>query len=70
MATTIRSIEGDTVDLLALRAYGRTAGTTEALLDANPGLAGNGIFLPVGTVAVVPDAPALETAPDIVNLWD
>ena len=70
MATTIRSIEGDTVDLVALRAYGRTAGATETLLDANPGIAARGVFLPVGTVLAVPDAAFSTPSEPLVKLWD
>lgn len=39
MPDAIRTIQNDTVDALCWRFYGRTAGVTEAVLEANPGLA-------------------------------
>ena len=51
-ATTsqVRSVQGDTVDLICWRTYGRTAGITEQVLEANPGLADLGAELPIGTL--------------------
>lgn len=69
MATTLHAIQGDTVDAICWRHYGRTAGVTEAVLEANPGLADHGPQLPQGTAVVMPDEapqPQLQT----VNLWD
>jgi len=71
MATETRTRQGDTVDLIAWRHYGRTAGTTEQLLDANPGLADHGPLLPTGTLVQLPDAAPAPVAPaQPVNLWD
>ena len=69
MATTVRALQGDTVDAICWRAYGRTAGVTEAVLEANPGLADLGAEIPQGTEIILPDEapqPQLQT----VNLWD
>lgn len=51
------------------RFYGRTAGVTEAVLEANPGLADHGPVLPQGLVVNMPEA---QPAPQrqMVNLWD
>ncbi len=45
MATVIAT-QGETVDSLCWQYYGRTAGVTEAVLDANPGLADLGPVIP------------------------
>ncbi|QND84650.1 Phage tail protein [Chromobacterium vaccinii] len=64
--------QGDTVDLICHRHYGHTAGVTEAVYAANPGLADIGATLPIGTPVILPDLttqPA-ETTQQLVNLWD
>lgn len=64
-----RTIEGDTVDLLCLRVYGRTdGGAVEQVLGENPGLAAMGPVLPIATLVDMPDAA--PPAPDTINLWD
>lgn len=35
----VAALQGETLDALCWRHYGSTAGTVEAVLDANPGLA-------------------------------
>lgn len=60
--------QGDTVDLIALRAYGDTA-MVEAILAANPGLAARGPVLPLGTPVELPPAQ-LKTRRQTVTLWD
>ena len=65
----IRSLQGDTLDAICARYYGRTQGVFEAVLAANPGLAELGAVLPHGTAVEMPDvqsSPVKET----VNLWD
>jgi len=66
---TVRAVQGDTLDLIALRHYGYTGAITEQLYAANPGLADHGPELPLGTQVKLPAAqpePALQT----INLWD
>lgn len=58
MAKTIRTSDGDRLDALCFRYYGSTAGTVEAVLDANPGLADIQQPYPVGVVIVLPDLTA------------
>lgn len=70
MAATICAQQSDTVDLLCWRHYGRTAGVTEAVLEANPGLADLGPILPHGTLVTLPDAPPQAEQPNMVNLWN
>lgn len=71
MARTALSREGDVVDRIALAAYGRTAGATEAVLDANPHLSTIGPVLPAGVTVALPDLLlATVSAPALVKLWD
>lgn len=61
--------QGDAVDQIAQEVYGRTAGTTEALLDANPVLAGLPARLPAGIEVILPELVAPVVVPT-VRLWD
>lgn len=60
--------EGDTVDLMCWRHYGRTRGVTEQVYAANPGLCEKGPLLPVGTQVWMPEVTEQTTA-EIVQLW-
>ncbi|MBS5840568.1 phage tail protein [Pseudomonas lundensis] len=70
MATILNAGQHDTVDALCWRHYGRTAGVTEAVLEANPGLADYGPFLPCGTLVTLPEAQPAAPQRNMVNLWD
>ena len=61
--------QGDVLDQIALRAYGRTGEATEALLAANPHLAGLPARLPAGVEVVLPELAETVTKPT-VRLWD
>ncbi|MGQ5524839.1 tail protein X [Chitinimonas sp. PSY-7] len=61
--------QGDTVDLICYRHYGRTAGVVETVLQANRGLAALGPVLPHGTAVVLPELPTPPTA-TLIQLWD
>ena len=65
----VTASQGDTLDALCYRHYGRTEGVVEAVLAANPGLAELGAVLPHGTAVELPD---VQTAPvaETVNLWE
>lgn len=65
----IYAMQGDTLDAICARFYGRTAGVVEPVLKANPGLAEYGVVLPHGTAV---DMPEVDSAPrkESVNLWD
>ncbi|BCN08511.1 tail protein X [Ralstonia pseudosolanacearum] len=65
----VRAIQGDTVDAICLRVYGRTAGVTEDVLLANPGIADLGPTLPHGTELDMPDISP-QPAVAMVQLWD
>jgi len=61
--------QGDTLDMICARYYGRTEGVFETVLAANPGLAESGAVLPHGTAV---ELPAVQSSPvtETVNLWD
>ncbi|TCQ89233.1 phage tail protein X [Rahnella sp. JUb53] len=61
--------QGDTLDALCFRYYGRTAGVVETVLTANPGLAELGEVLPHGTTVILPDVDTAPTS-ETVQLWD
>ncbi|EMK7712502.1 tail protein X [Yersinia enterocolitica] len=65
----IQAQQYDTVDTLCWRHYRRTEGVTEAVYQANPGLAELGPVLPTGHWLELPDTtePAQKT---IIQLWD
>lgn len=65
----VRAIQGDTVDRICHVHYGRTAGVTEAVYEANPGLADIGPILPTGTVVKLPEI-AEKPAQATVQLWN
>lgn len=66
---TVRAAQGDTLDLICWRHYGRTAGVVEQVLDANPGLARLGPILPHGTLVQLPEI-ATQPQRQTVQLWD
>ncbi|WP_339511893.1 tail protein X [Pseudomonas sp. RL_15y_Pfl2_60] len=67
---TTHALQGDTLDQLCWRHYGRTAGVVEQVLLANPGLAELGTTLPHGTRVQLPPAQAAAEQRQMVNLWD
>ena len=70
MPVAVRANQHDTVDALCWRYYGRTAGVTEAVLEANPGLADHGPLLPQGLVVNMPEAQTTAPQRQMVQLWD
>ncbi|CAI1731465.1 tail protein X [Serratia marcescens] len=65
----VYALQGDTVDAICWRYYGRTQGVVEQVYSLNEGLAAAGAILPLGHPVELPDvtaAPQRET----VNLWD
>lgn len=70
MALQYRTREGDTVDLIAWRQYGRQdRQVVETLLEANPTLADFGPVIPPGTEVMLPE---ILVAAEVngVRLWD
>lgn len=70
MSRTVRSLQGDTLDRLCYRVYGRTADVTEQVLQANPGLADLGPVLPSATLVTLPDIATQSPSNATVQLWD
>ena len=67
--TTYTSRDGEVIENIRWRFYGRKAGAVEAVLAANPGLAGQGPVLPAVAEIHLPDLTRpLETIPT-VKLW-
>lgn len=70
MTTTYTTKDGDSVDFICWKFYGSTANrVTEAVLEANLGLADHGPLLPAGVTVTLPaiEAPAKTQG---VKLWD
>lgn len=63
--------DGDSVDLICWRYYGsERGGTTEAVLEANTGLAGYGPILPAGLSITLPAYALPVKSEKLINLWD
>jgi len=61
--------DGDTLDWLCWRYYGKQSGAVEAVLEANPNLADLGLTFPAGIVIELSElAPSEDDQP--VRLWD
>ena len=65
----VRSVQGDTIDLICYRYYGRTAGVTEQVIEANPQLVNIGAVLPNGTEIELPVQTATPEK-TMISLWD
>lgn len=66
---TVIARQGDTLDLICRRHYGRTRRVTEQALDSNPGLADQGPILHPGQ-AVILTAPKTPDVRPQIHLWD
>ena len=65
------TVDGDMVDHICWRHYGREWDTTEAVLDANPGLAARGAVLAHGVTIRLPIIAAkVATRRDSIRLFD
>lgn len=70
MTKTYITDQDETVDLACWKHYGRTAEVTEAVLEANAGLADLGAILPIGTVILMPVIETKKAARPLVGLWE
>ncbi len=64
-----RTREGDLLDWICYRHYGRVEGAVEAVLEANQGLAGLGPEYEAGVVIELPELPSAPVE-KVVRLWD
>lgn len=64
----VRSIQGETLDMICAREYADVARGLKAVLDANPSLRHVGAVLPIGMIVQVPVLP-LAADPPQIRLW-
>jgi len=64
------TIDGDMVDQIAHRVFGRHGRNTEAVYDINPGLAALGPVLQAGIVIKLPSVQQEVTPRQFRKLWD
>ena len=70
MARKYRTRDGDSVDWICWRAYGRlSTGLVEKVLQANTGLADRGPVLPAGVSITLPDIEQPAATSRRVTLW-
>lgn len=67
MATYVTR-DGDMLDWICWRHYGRSAAAVEAVLEANPGLADLGPVYAAGLTITLPDPPPAAEV-ETVRLW-
>ncbi|MGK0703298.1 tail protein X [Yokenella regensburgei] len=65
----VYAMQGDTLDALCARYYGRTEGVVETVLQANSGLSELGVILPHGTAIDLPDVQSSPVT-EVINLWE
>jgi phage tail protein X len=68
MATLYMTRDGDMIDAICFKHYGRSDKTTERVLEANPRLADYGPRLPPGILVNLPDLPPPEEE-KTVRIW-
>lgn len=70
MPTTIRTVQGDMLDLICLRHYRQQQKTTEIVLAANPGLASEPQPFRSGVEIILPDYTSPDLRQTAVKLWE
>jgi phage tail protein X len=60
----------DEIDAICHRWYGSTAGTVEAVMTLNPGLAEMMPILPPGVSIFMPDLPKPSETVSLIRLWE
>ncbi|KIC42248.1 tail protein [Ruegeria sp. ANG-R] len=70
MARTYTTGEGEALDLICQREYGRQAGAVERVLEANPTLKDVAHRLPRGASIILPDLNLQSLTTQSVRLWD
>ena len=65
----VYTMQNETIDALAYRVFGKTAGIVEIIYQNNPKLCEFPAILPMGTEVNVPETVA-EKNKNSINLWD
>jgi phage tail protein X len=69
MADFYKSRDGDTIDLICWRHYGKTDSTVELVYKNNPDLAKLDLVIPIGTEIYLPDVQDIKVN-QFTELWD
>ena len=69
MAISYRTKQGDMIDMICHRQYGRSVGAVEAVLEANRDLSLRSAIMPPGIEIILPDLAPIPT-PQPIKLWD
>lgn len=67
-SSQVRSVHGDTLDLICHRHYGRTQKVTETVMMANPSIDFSQPVLPLGTLVKLPVIEQTTTQ-ETITLW-
>ncbi|MCP3941410.1 MAG: phage tail protein [Desulfobacteraceae bacterium] len=62
--------DGDMLDMICWKYYGRVEGTVEAVLEANCGLADKGAVFPAGVKIELPNLSDATAETKTMRLWD
>lgn len=68
--TKIKSIQGDSIDSICWRYYGRSLGMVERVLQANPQLSQYDAILPMGTTVYLPHIETATQHKPTIQLWE
>jgi phage tail protein X len=66
----VRALQGETVDQICWRVFGRSGGVTEETYRLNTGLAAMGPLLPAGTLVTLPSTTIAPQTNQTLKLWD
>ncbi|WDE11138.1 tail protein X [Thalassomonas haliotis] len=61
--------QGDSLDYVCWKHYGRQSGAVEQVLAVNPGLAELGVIYPENITIVLPELAVVKTE-NTINIWD
>jgi len=62
--------QGEQLDLICMRHYGRQFGVVEKVLEANPDIKNVAHRLPLGLEVILPDLGVDNGANQLLRLWD
>lgn len=60
----------DTIDLIAWKCLGTSAGSIRGIVKANPFLLDHPAHLPAGLTIEIPTITKVEAKAETINLWD